>query len=176
MQDFTNETIDLNTLPNFEHTTLQPPHPNYWKVIAMNIIVTFLVIGSGLATFLFLNEDARPYTVYVTGCYIIILVLVLTIYYMSFKKRGYALREKDILYKSGVIAEKTTVVPLNRIQHVALDEGLFSRMVKLATLQIHTAGGATGHLHISGIPAEQARAIKDALLKQIDAVEKTESN
>ena len=80
------------------------------------------------------------------------------------------MREKDIIYKSGIVAETTSIIPLNRIQHVALDEGLFSRIYKLATLQIHTAG-VSGNMNIAGIPAHQARKIKEVLLSKLDSLE-----
>ena len=108
--------------------------------------------------------------------YAIIVLLTFLLYKASFKKRGYALREKDVVYKSGIIAETTTIIPLNRIQHVALDEGLFSRIYGLATLEIHTAGGSTGHMKIAGIPVEKAKMIKEALVKRLDILENITAN
>ncbi|WP_449435355.1 PH domain-containing protein [Pedobacter steynii] len=46
-----------------------------------------------------------------------------------------------MLYTSGIIALSTTIVPFSRIQHIALDEGLFSRIYGLGELRIFTAGG-----------------------------------
>src|SRR5690606_41032422 len=37
---------------------------------------------------------------------------------LAFKKRGYAVREKDLLYRSGILSTTTTIVPFNRIQHI----------------------------------------------------------
>ena len=171
MHEFTNEAVDINSLPSYQEVSLNAPHPNYWKVILINIFIFIFLSVVALITLIILNERVKPYSTYLIGGHIIISVLIFLLYKTSFKKRGYALREKDIIYKSGIIAEKTTIVPLNRIQHVALDEGLFSRTYKLATLQIYTAGDGTGHMHISGIPIELARAIKEALLKRLDLLE-----
>lgn len=44
-------------------------------------------------------------------------------------------------------------------------------MYKLGSLQIFTAGGQTGHLHIAGIPIDVAKSIRDLLLKKLDLIE-----
>ena len=99
-------------------------------------------------------------------------VLLFLLFRASFKKRGYAIRTKDVIYKSGIIAESTTIVPLNRIQHIELNEGLLSRIYKLGSLQIFTAGGQSGHLHIAGIPINEAKSIRDLLLNKLELIEK----
>ncbi len=173
MQNFTNEVIDLNLLPKYEEITLTKPHPKYWNVISINISLFFLICGVTLLLLTLFNDDFKPYSLQIAFGYSIIVILTFSIYSASFKKRGYALREKDVIYKSGIIAETTTIIPLNRIQHVALDEGLFSRIFGLATLEIHTAGGSTGHMKIAGIPLENAKTMKEALVKRLDILENT---
>jgi len=171
MEQFTNEAIDINLLPKYQEVDLKSPHPNYWKVILINTLIFIGITGAGLTIFIFSNEQTKPYSIYFIIGFIAISTLIFLLYRASFKKRGYALRDKDIIYKSGIIAETTSIIPLNRIQHVALNEGMFSRIYKLATLQIHTAGGVTGHIHIAGIPIDQARNIKEALLKKLNLLE-----
>lgn len=171
MQNFTNEEIDLNLLPKYEEISLSNPDQKYWNVIVINICIFFLISGVGLALFIMLNPEFKAYPIPVAIGFAVIVLLTFIIYRLSFKKRGYALREKDVVYKSGVFAETTTIIPLNRIQHVALDEGLFSRTFGLATLEIHTAGGNTGHMKIAGIPIEKAKIIKEALIKRLDILE-----
>lgn len=176
MDEFTNENIDLNKLPQYQEITLTAPHPNYWKVILINIFIFLFLTGAGLTVFLALNDEVKPQRLFIIGGYLIIAILIFVLYRASFKKRGFALREKDIVYKSGIIRETTTIVPLNRIQHVALDEGIFSRIFKLGKLQIFTAGGQSGHLHIGGIEVEKARSIKEMLLRKLDQIETLAEN
>ncbi len=171
MQEFTNETFDLNNLPRYQEIELSAPHPTYWRIIVINILIFLAFVGIGLASLILFVEDFTLSPYVVIGLYLTFSIFLFIIYRASFKKRGFALREKDIVYKSGIIAETTTIVPLNRIQHVALDEGLFSRMFKLGKLQIFTAGGQTGHLHIAGIEIEKAKRIKEMLLRKLDQIE-----
>ncbi|MES2418692.1 MAG: PH domain-containing protein [Bacteroidota bacterium] len=168
MQEFTNEIIPLEKLPKYQEISLNSPHKNYWKVIVINLSIFLLFIAGALTALILLNNKIQPYANYLIGAVLLGAVLLFILFKASFKKRGFALREKDIVYKSGIIAETTTIIPLNRIQHVALNEGIFSRFYGLATLQIYTAGGQSGHLRIAGIPVESAKVIKEALIKKID--------
>lgn len=170
MENFTNQTVDLENLPQYQETVLAKPHAKYWKVIVINIVLFLLIVGIGLGLLIALNENFRPFIYWSLGLYLSTSVALFLVYGASFKRRGFALREKDIIYKSGIIAETTTVVPLNRIQHVALNEGVFSRMFGLGTLEIFTAGGNSGHMQIAGIEIEKAKAIKEALVKRVDTV------
>lgn len=171
MQEFTNETINLENLPKYEEVELTAPNPKYWNVIVINLSIILLLVGGGLGALFYLIDDQKPNPIYLLSGYLLFCVLLFIIHRLGFKKRGYALREKDIIYKHGLIAETTTIVPINRIQHVALDEGITSRSYGLATLQIFTAGGQTGHVHIAGIEVEKAKIIKEALVKRLDLLE-----
>ncbi|UKT62305.1 PH domain-containing protein [Pedobacter mucosus] len=168
---FTNEQISIESLPKYEEITLNKPHLNYWKIILINISIWLSLLGVGLALLLIFVDEIKPNTtIILIGC-ITLVVLIFLLYRISFKKRGYAIRTHDVIYKSGIIAETTTIVPLNRIQHIELNEGILSRIFKLGALQIFTAGGQTGHLNITGIPIAEAKSIRDLLLKKLDLLE-----
>jgi len=168
---FQNSGIDLDQLPKYENIILTSPSTAYWKVICINLIIFELLLGTGVAFLVFKVEELKPHSILFACMYSGFAMLLFLLYSISFKKRGYAVRNHDILYKSGIIAESTTIIPLNRIQHIELNEGIVSRIFKLAALQIYTAGGQTGHLRISGIPSDQAKSIRDLLLKKLDLTE-----
>ncbi|ETZ20785.1 PH domain-containing protein [Pedobacter sp. V48] len=168
MTEFTNETIDTDSLPKCEEVQLTPLNSKYWNVMLINIFIFLFILAAGLTTLLILNANARAYLYVLPGIYIVFAVLLFILYRASFKKRGFAVREKDILYTSGIIALSTTIVPFSRIQHIALDEGLFSRIYGLGELKIFTAGGSSGSLHIPGIEIDNAKSIKELLMKQIN--------
>jgi len=168
---FTNETIDLEQLPRYEEIPLKQPHPHYWKIIRINLLIIFGILGVGVGTLLLFVDEVRPNALWIIPVYFALVVIFFLLYYLSFKKRGYAVRTHDVIYKSGIIAESTTIAPLNRIQHIELNEGIFSRIYKLGSLQLFTAGGQSGHIHISGIAIDEAKSIRDLLLKKLDLLE-----
>ncbi len=168
MKEFTNEILDTGSLPKYEEVPLNSLSKKYWNVMLINIFLFLLIVGIGVTAVLVFNADISAYIYIILGIYVVFALLLIILYRASLKKRGFAVREKDIIYTSGIIALSTTVVPFSRIQHIALDEGLFSRIYGLGELRIFTAGGSSGSLHIPGIEIEKAKSIKELLMKQIN--------
>ncbi len=167
--EFTNETIDINQLPKFEEVSFSSLNKNYIKVVYINIAIVLLVIAIGIGALIYFNEEFQDTQTYlIFGISYVVFALIL--YFSSViavKNRAYAIRDKDILYKRGVLSTTTTIMPFNRIQHVAMHEGAFSRIYNLAQIQIFTAGGSTSDVKISGIEKEKAESIKELLMQKI---------
>jgi len=94
-------------------------------------------------------------------------VFILLFSYFGFRKKAFAFRSHDVLFRSGIIATTTIVIPYNRVQHVALHEGFISRFFGLASVSIFTAGGSSSDIEIPGIEKEQAENIKQLLMGKI---------
>ena len=172
MEDFTNNTILISDLPQFEKVQLQAIQPAYYKVILINIGIVFTLLGIGLAVLSFFKSDFFSNRVWllIGAVYVIVLVISFLFSRLSFKYRGFAFREHDAIYKSGVISQTTTIVPYKRIQHVALHQGLFSRYFGLASLELFTAGGSSTDLEINGLTLEEAQRYKIWIIQKIDAL------
>ena len=110
----------------------------------------------------------EEYAIYVYLGVAGICLLVLMFLLLGFSKRKYAIREKDISYSKGVLVHSVTTIPFARVQHIELDERLFSRVFKLATIQIYTAGESGSDLRISGIPKIEALKIKEYITSFIN--------
>jgi uncharacterized protein len=167
MQDFINETIDTTQLPKFEEVEFSVLHPNYWKVILLNLGIFFLIIGIGVGLFLFFNPEMFLFITEWSIAYLVLIAVVLFFSRIGFKKKGFAFRNHDVLFRHGIIATNTLVIPYNRVQHVALHEGLLSRFFGLAKVEIFTAGGSSSDIQIPGIAKEQAENIKQLLMGKI---------
>jgi membrane protein YdbS with pleckstrin-like domain len=167
MQEFTNEIIDLDLLPKYETAPLVALSKKYWNIILINIILFLVIAGIGISVLYLSNEELKSSFYLIIGVYIVFGLLLIYLNRIAFKRRGFAIREKDIIFQSGIIKISSTMVPFNRIQHIALDQGILSRIYKLGRLQIYTAGGSSGSLHIPGIDIDQAKNIKELLMQQI---------
>lgn len=168
-EPFTNEAVGISSLPLFEKVTFTSLHKDYLNVVYISNAIFTLVISIIFLVLVFSNEWFREHLLIFAGIKIIFIILLFVISNKAFRRKGYALREKDVLFKRGLIAHKTTVIPLNRIQHVATHEGFLSRMYDLSEVQIYTAGGSSSDLSIPGLPKEEAAKIKNYLLTQIQS-------
>ncbi len=169
MDSFTNELIDTTVLPQFEKVVFTKLHSKYVVVVLINQFVVALVFV--LAPLLLSYTQPKlltPRIWLILGFLISFFILCgFTFSLIGFKKKGFAFREHDVLYQSGAIATNTIVIPYNRVQHVAMHEGLLSRWLGLAKIEIFTAGGSSSDLKIAGIPKIQAENIKQLLMGKI---------
>lgn len=167
MENFTNETIDTSQLPKFEEVQFTALHPNYWKVTLINCFVFILFLCFGvLLGFTFIDE-LFGFQLQLISMTIVLIGLILLFSHIAFRKKRFAFRNHDVLFRHGIIATNTIVIPYNRIQHVALHEGLVSRYFGLAKIEIFTAGGSSSDIEIPGIEKEQAENIKQLLMGKI---------
>ncbi|MDI5950153.1 PH domain-containing protein [Flavobacterium yafengii] len=169
MENFTNETIDINQLPKFEEVTFTNLHPKYIRVVLINvaIIIGILILVPVLIS-VFKPELFSGRVWLILGIVIPLFSILLVVFsIIGFKKKGFAFREHDVLFRHGIIATNTIVIPYNRVQHVALHEGLISRYFGLAKIEIFTAGGSSSDIEIPGIEKEKAENIKQLLMGKI---------
>lgn len=168
MENFKNDVI--TELPDISKIEFQRIHKNHLKVILINTFLVFVVLLIGLFFLIDrkLNEDMPEYTTWIYVLFIVLFALIVFYKILGFSRRKYALREKDISYKSGVITKTMTTVPFSRIQHVEIDEGPISRYFGLASLSVYTAGDSSDDLDISGIKKEEALRIKEFISSKIN--------
>lgn len=169
MENFTNDTIDTSQLPKFEEVTFTALHPKYFKVVLINllIVISILILVPSLVSILIPDLFSGRIWMILGVLLPIISSLIIVFSIIGFKKKGFAFRNHDVLFRHGIIATNTIVIPYNRVQHVALHEGLVSRYFGLAKIEIFTAGGSSSDIEIPGIEKEQAENIKQLLMGKI---------
>ena len=169
MKNFSNEIIDTSRLPKFEEVVFTALHPKYLRVVLINLAVVIAILILGPLLISIVNPEVFTGRVWlILGISLpVVCVLIVLFSILGFQKKGFAFREHDVLYKHGVIATNTIVIPYNRVQHVALHEGLVSRFFGLAKIEIFTAGGSSSDIEIPGIEKEQAESIKQLLMGKI---------
>jgi uncharacterized protein len=169
MEEFSNETINTKQLPRFEEVQLSELHPKYKKVVIINAAIFSIILFIGYSVIYVMNQDEKSskFWIFLAVGAIVLLGLIFFFSLLGYKKKGFAFREHDVLYRSGIIATNAMVIPYNRVQHVALHEGLVSRYFGLAKVEIFTAGGDSSDIEIPGIDKEEAENIKQLLMGKI---------
>ena len=135
----------------------------------LNVSILGVIMIIGFSALVFFNKGEFTQTNILTIGFTLLAVIALIFFFslLSYRKKGFAFRNHDVLYRSGIIATSTMVIPYNRIQHVALHEGLVSRYYGLAKIEIFTAGGNASDIEIPGIEKAQAEDIKQLLMGKI---------
>jgi membrane protein YdbS with pleckstrin-like domain len=167
MENFTNEIIDTKQLPRFEEVQLTSLNTKFWYEIVITSSITLLILGSILGIIWYNSEEFADKGIYFLMLFIVIVLFSFLLKRIGFKKKAYAFRNHDVIYRSGIISTNTMVIPYNRVQHVALHEGFISRYFGLAKVEIFTAGGNSSDIEIPGIEKEEAENIKQLLMGKI---------
>ncbi|MFD2518494.1 PH domain-containing protein [Salinimicrobium flavum] len=166
-EKFSNLQVEVASLPRYEEAELSSLDRKYLLKLHIRTTISLLFFTAGLvAGYFFLQNNLN----YFVGGFVLLLVLFGWSYYVNFqlmKRNGYALRQLDIIFRSGYLFEKTTVVPFNRVQHVSVERSFTDKLLKLSTLKIYTAGGAGSDISIPGLLPQTATSLKEEISVRI---------
>jgi len=175
MESFSNKQVTIEALPQVQSLVFQPLELRYRKVrLIMRtilILIILAIVGALIAGTYYDPLDPWVNTLMRVGLPILWLLLSVFIYvsvYKGFANKSYALRERDIVYKSGWLWKQMTTAPFNRVQHVSIDQGPIERHYNLAKLKIFTAGGAASDLTIPGLDPTTANDLKEFIVKKTE--------
>lgn len=171
MSLFLNAEIKIDSLPIFQTVLFNPLQKSYLTVKRISISIWMsILLGVIFLSYQFVNKLNEPLFLWIgLTVWFLILILAFISASISFRYSGYAIREKDILYRSGWIFTKISIIPLNRIQHVSLHSGPIERKFGLASIKLFSAGGDDhDDFSIKGIPQETADQIREWLAQQIN--------
>ncbi len=167
--DFSNSVILPENLPAIEAAEFNPVDPKFLKILYINYSIMGVILGlSLLVFFLIIKAEVPEFILWISfGLFAGIMAWSLIIIRLSFSKRGYLIREKDIAYQRGLIRYKLTSIPFNRIQHVELIQTFIAKRMNLATIKVYTAGSSSDDLEIPGLPLGAASQIREFLTGKI---------
>lgn len=173
---FSNPEVPLESLPGTDDLDWHPLHPRFVRRLQLGAVVRILVIGTAsfAAHLLATGGDSAAMGVLADRLLPVAIVGLglfagLTIVWpvIAVPRRGYVVRENDILYRTGVLWRSVVAVPFNRVQHTKVDSGLLDRRFGLANLSVFPAG-AGGH-RIRGLGADTARRLRVYISERIEA-------
>lgn len=174
-QNFQNPQIFDLEIPDFSNLKLTAVSPKYLKIILLNLALfsVFLVGAVSIAFYFFyFNLTILQVWAIVIGIFLIIGFLFLNTI-IGFKFRKYAIREHDLVYQHGWLKQTVMIVPFNRIQHIKVEQGWFSKILNLKSVSVFTAGVSGGDITINGLPEDIAEGINNHIRESISK-EKTE--
>ena len=169
---FKNEQVDLDQLPEVEDIAFHPLPAAYRNVLLISGGLFFLFILIGIVLLFTLVDGDKPIGMeWALFAWLILASLVIGRIMITFPYKGYAIRERDIIYKKGWLWRSITTVPFNRVQHCDVKQGLLERQFDLSSLNVYTAGGQNSDLTIPGLGFQTAERYKAYILKTISSDE-----
>ena len=169
MENFTNAVLIPENLPEVDSETFTGLNRKYLVVLFARILIVFLFLSGGFAAFMILSDHNIPQSILfsIAAAILLIIIFVSVVTWLGFPRKGYLVREKDVSFQRGLITYKVTSVPLNRIQHVEVNQGVLAKILGLSSVNIYTAGGSSSDLSIPGITENEAQKLKSFLSGKI---------
>lgn len=173
--DFTNEPILIENIPDFEQPALKPLDKGYLTIMYIsNLLQLVLPIAWIVLIPMFFPEIPSFWSKMGLILILAFILVQFLIIRWSFGVKGYAIREKDIIYQTGLFFRSKTIIPFARVQHGEITRSLLSRAFGLSTLNVYTAGGSSSDLSIPGIRAEEAEKLCAFILQKVNQEMKDE--
>lgn len=167
--EFSNLSIDLASLPKAEEVSFQPIEPSYWKVLQLEWLISSVVVAviAGVTVFFVRSLHSPAIIGLIAGAWLLLAIGSYWLSHKSFKRKAYAMREKDVLYRTGWIIRQLQICPFNRIQHCSVHAGPLERRYGLASISLFTAGSEGSDLKIPGLTEEKAAAIREFIMHKV---------
>lgn len=173
---FVNPQVSPDALPNAEELDWQPLHRRFVLRLQVGTAIrmsVFAGIGAGVHYALATGAPAAMFRaapwlpVIAWSVFAAISLWALAWPVVAVPRHGYAVRDKDILYRSGVLWRSVRAIPFNRVQHTKTDSTPLDRRFGLANLSVFPAGGG-GH-KIRGLGMETAERMRAYVSARIEA-------
>ena len=166
--EFTNNELDISSLPKGEEAVLTPIDRRYLKVMLLQraIFFLFVMMASIIAVAVFEKLQTTSWIAVIVAALVLTLLVNLRLSYLSFLNKAFAVREHDVIYQDGWLVKSLHVFPFNRIQHCSIDSGILERWLGLTTLRIYTAGGNDSDIVIPGLTAEQSSSLRELIIQR----------
>jgi membrane protein YdbS with pleckstrin-like domain len=167
--DFLNDQVVTENLPKAEAVTFTHIEQKYLHVLRWEWLFAILVLLSAeIILVLSIKWLQRPLPIVLLAAgWLLVTAGWYFLLNKSFSIRGYAIRDKDIIYRSGWIIQHIHTCPFNRIQHITVKVGPMDRRFGFATLVLYSAAPDDADLDIPGLPETLAWELKEWITQKI---------
>ncbi|PCH59221.1 MAG: hypothetical protein COC19_07395 [SAR86 cluster bacterium] len=169
LMDFSNTQLEITKLPSSESLILNALDPRFAGIRLKLILSFYFIIILILLISAVAFEALRSFALSYLGIGLllsisILLGLIAWYFFAATQCIFFAVRQHDIVMKSGLFWRKQVVQPLQRVQHVEVTQGPVDRKYSLAKIQLFSAGTAVSTFRIPGLDVDLAEKIKQYVL------------
>ncbi len=162
-----NASLAPESLPRLAQAPLTPVSPRLSACRAVQQSANWLLMTLVVALLPLGESPLATWQPWLAGAVAGLGLVMITLGWIEARRRAYGLREHDLIYRRGLLVQRTQVLPLVRLQHVETLSNPVERLFGLVRLACFTAGGRGADLTLEGLSAERAEAIKQHLLGRL---------
>lgn len=165
-----NRQIWPDKIQPVECLTFERVDQTYIKVLTARIFLVYIILMS-CALIPFFAELYQGWTLIILeGLLAATLATNVLLVRKIYDIKGYALRDMDVSYRSGIFFTSVTTIPFNKVQQVSVRMNPISRIFGLYYLDIVNGSQAViNQITIPGLTKEKAEQLKSLLIKNTDS-------
>ncbi len=123
---------------NYENENYQRVGKDARKLWTIHACISAaIVLGISIAVYVILYQHIWIFGLVVLDAIISIIIMPA----IEYRQWRYFIGEDRIEIIHGIFFTKRTLIPINRIQHLKIEQGILQKRFDLATVDIYTAGG-----------------------------------
>lgn len=161
-----NHQIDADTIDRIDELRYEPVSPKYKSVQNASAAIVYALLAA--VALLLLLADTPWWCIVAEALIVVSFIINLAILRKAYRFKGYALREHDITYRSGVIFPKITTVPFSRIQQVGISQNPVSKFFGLCAVDVVNGAQGLSSLVIHGLTQEKADRIRCVITQRLN--------
>jgi membrane protein YdbS with pleckstrin-like domain len=166
--------VSLESLPAFADAEYHPIDARYPRLVLGTTVVVELAIFAALAVFLLVIIDPPGGVRWLAlGGVLLVLAWIGWVNYTYARLLRFAVREHDVIVRSGIFFRKETVQPISRVQHVERVQGPLDKRYGLAKLKLFSAGTGGVSFAIPGLAEERALRLQSFILERKREIRET---
>lgn len=168
MNRMTNRQVWCDDIQPIENLCFEPVERSYMNVVVIRIIIVYILLMACALLIPLMWEQWLP--MLIVDCVLAVAFVVnVALAHKIYNFKGYALRERDISYRTGIFFTSVTTIPFSKIQQVSLRMNLVSRIFKLYYVDVvNGSQSASNRLTIPGLTLEKAERLKSLLINKAD--------
>ncbi len=168
-KDRTNKQLYFDNIDKIENLSYSKIENKYLRVLQINTILAYIFLMS-TALLLSLIEEPKLKGIALIGAESILFIsFIFNIFLLRSAHifKGYAIREHDITYRSGIIFTTFVTIPFCKIQQVSIRQNPITRIFGLYSIDIVNGAQGLNRTTIPGLTEERANEIKAIITERI---------
>lgn len=161
------EDLNKEIVP-VEELRFEPISSRYRAVQIALTSLGYLLLAC-MALFLLLLDNPLWFIISET-LILLAMSLNLIIVRKAWRFKGYALREHDISFRSGIIFPTVTTIPYQRVQQVSMTQNPISKYFDLYAVEVVNGAQALASLSIPGLSEEKANSVKNTVIDKLKQI------
>lgn len=169
VKTMTNRQLEAESIDRIDNLTYEPLERKYMKVQFADTLIIYMLMMSLALLLLFIEEMSFRYTLLIVTESILAVAAAINLMLIpkAVAFKGFAVREHDITYRSGIIFPSVTTVPFRKIQQVSIRQTPASRIMGLYSVSVSSGAQTLSEIRIPGLTGKRANEIKTLITEHI---------